>query len=92
MALTQIDQQTFNTVVGQHQQVQDYIKNQQSTLREEITNLQSTNSGNLISSLVTVHQNWDDSMTDIVNQLGNMIEAMQSTASGLQNQDAQNHA
>lgn len=92
MALTQIDLQTFNTAVQGHSDVASYIQQQRTKLTNEVQTAQSQNSGNMITSLVKVHEDWDNNMADIIKNLNTMIEAMQQTAQGLHYQDAANHA
>ena len=92
MALTQIDQQAFQSIVAKHKQVQDYISQQQTAVANEVDGAKSQNSGSMINSLVAVHDDWDQQMSDIIRNIESMIEAMQTTQARLAAQDSSNHA
>jgi predicted RNA-binding protein YlqC (UPF0109 family) len=87
-----MDQQAFQTMIGKHQEVQDYISQQRTAISNEVEGAKAQNSGSMINSLVTVHNDWDDDMGKIITNIGSMIDAMQKTASALAAQDASNHA
>lgn len=90
MALTQIDDQAFGSVIQGHQGVQDYISQQRNVVRQEVENAQSQNSGRMIDSLVSAHEDWDARMQDILNNLESMISALQTTRTQLRGQDESN--
>lgn len=90
MALTQIDDQAFGNVIQGHQSVQDYIAQQRNNVRQEVENAQSQNSGQMINSLVSAHDDWDARMQDILNNLGTMVSALQTTRTQLASQDESN--
>ncbi|MFD2420685.1 hypothetical protein [Amycolatopsis pigmentata] len=87
---TQIDHSAFQQIIQKHADVQSYIQQQQAQIRSEVEQAQAQNSGAMINSLVSVHDDWDAKMNDINNNLNQMIDAMKTTLSKLQAQDSQN--
>lgn len=87
---TQIDQGTFNSVIQKHQGVQEYIQQQRSQVASEVENAYAQNSGAMINSLVSVHEDWDAKMNDIIQNLEQMIKSLQTTRDRLHTQDSDN--
>jgi seryl-tRNA synthetase len=87
---TQIDHEAFNSIIQKHQGVQEYIQQQQAQVASEVDNARAQNSGAMIDSLVSVHEDWDAKMKDINNNLNQMIHSMQTTLNRLQSQDSEN--
>lgn len=87
---TQIDHGAFQAIIQKHSDVQEYIQRQQQQIRSEVEQAQAQNSGAMINSLVSVHDEWDAKMNDVNKNLTNMIEAMKTTLQHLQQQDSQN--
>jgi hypothetical protein len=87
---TQIDPDTFNKVIQGHSDVHTYITQQQAHIGQEVQNAAANNSGQMITSLVNVHTDWDDKMKDILTNLEQMISDLQETFKKLFHQDAAN--
>ncbi len=87
---TQLTPADVTAMANKHTAVADDIAAQQRTLAGHIQTLTSTNTGAMMTKLVTVHGDWNTSTTDIVNNLRTMATTLTSVAQNLQSEDEQN--
>ena len=87
---TRLTPEQVNNIANQHDQVADDITTQQRALDANTSNVVRANSGALINTLTSVHQNWDSKTTDIVTQLRHMAQDMRIAATQLGTEDQAN--
>lgn len=88
---TQIEIQTAQSIIQAHKEEQAEVNRQRDVLRQEVESAKAVNNGQMINSLVAVHDDWDAKMKDITdNLLASMIQALETSLSKLQAQDDAN--
>jgi hypothetical protein len=87
---TQIDPEVFNKVIQGHQDVHQFITQQQGRIANEVADAQTHSSGAMISSLVNVHTDWNTKMDDVLSNLEQMIGDLTTTRDKLFAQDDNN--
>jgi uncharacterized protein YukE len=87
---TRLTPAEVNAIAAQHDQVADDITAQRNALTANVSHLVGANSGQLITTLGNVHQNWDGTTSDIVTQLRAMAQDMRTAANQLQSEDSTN--
>lgn len=71
--------------ISQHQVTKDSIDLQIKNVRSEVEAAASQNQSSMITTLQSVAQDWEDTMTDVGNQLAGMMDCLSKAGIHLRN-------
>src|SRR5690242_20670741 len=89
---TKLTPEEVSQVGRKHDAVATDVTGLQRTLDGNIQTLTTVNSGAMMTKLAQVHQDWNQTTTDIVNQLHTMAQTLTSVAERLRSKDEQGAA
>lgn len=84
---TQLTPADVTAMANKHTALADDITAQQKTLAGHVQTLVTVNQGAMMTKLTSVHADWDNSTAQIVNNLRDMANTLNSVAQNLQAQD-----
>ncbi|TDV34595.1 hypothetical protein [Actinophytocola oryzae] len=90
MALTQMDQTTFDQVIQGHKDVHQFITEQRTSISNVVVDASTQNKNQMVDSLVNVHADWDEKMGLILGDLETMIGNLETTKTKMMQQDVDN--
>lgn len=88
--ITGLDPTALAASIQAHKKVQGDITGYISQAKGGIDNLTATSSGTMVSSVESVFEEWQGQMNRVQDDLGSMINQLQSTLNYLQSQDQSN--
>lgn len=86
---TRLTQSHLAQLAQRHKDVRGQIEGQKASLQSSIDMLVSTNRGEMIQSLKSVHEQWDQACRKIANTLDQMADQVDRTGRETQNQDSE---
>ena len=84
---TKLTQSQLAQLSQRHEDVAQQVTSQQSTLSGSIDTLASANRGDMMTSLKNVHEQWNKACSDIVKNLQQMAQQVNTTGRETQNKD-----
>ena len=87
---TKLTPEEVAQVGRKHDAVATDVTGLQRTLDGNIQTLTTVNSGAMMTKLAQVHQDWNQTTTDIINQLHTMAQTLTSVSEQLRSEDERN--
>ncbi|MCI2417475.1 WXG100 family type VII secretion target [Saccharopolyspora sp. K220] len=90
--MTNLTVSDLETKANQHEQTAESVKAEQKKLAADIQALVGPNQGDMMVALQNLHQQWQEQMTRVVNDLLSMAQTLREGARKLQQGDVDNGA
>jgi WXG100 family type VII secretion target len=87
---TKLTPDEVRSIAQKHKALADEVTGDQRNVSTTVSNLTATNKGQMMTKLISVHQDWDKAMSDVVSNLTTMASTLSSAASDLQSHDESN--
>lgn len=87
---TAMQHDVFTQVYNAHTDTHSYIQDQKASVASTVADAVAQNSGHMISTLESVHQDWNDTMHQVSTHLQEMIGNLGTTGKGITSVDEAN--